>query len=84
MPAIENIRALPPGLLSGILFFAVVVSGAAYIIFAKLQGFSALAVTLVPVLVMIGYALLLGVARLFRLRDDQSGDNLYWSDVSLH
>jgi ElaB/YqjD/DUF883 family membrane-anchored ribosome-binding protein len=31
----------------------------------------------VPVLIMIGYAVLLG-ARLFRLRDDQSGDNLYY------
>jgi ElaB/YqjD/DUF883 family membrane-anchored ribosome-binding protein len=27
---------------------------------------------------MIAYALMLGVARLFRLRDDQSGDNLYY------
>jgi hypothetical protein len=27
---------------------------------------------------MVGYALLLAVARLFRLRDDQSGDNLYY------
>src|SRR3569623_1090307 len=27
---------------------------------------------------MIGYALLLGFARLFKLRDDQSGDNLYY------
>jgi ElaB/YqjD/DUF883 family membrane-anchored ribosome-binding protein len=27
---------------------------------------------------MIAYALLLGIARLFRLRDDQSGDNLYY------
>jgi hypothetical protein len=35
-------------------------------------------VTLVPVLIMIAYASALGLARLFRLRDDQSGDNLYY------
>ena len=68
---------LPPGLLNGILFFAVVVAGSGYIIFSKLEGFGALAATTVPVLIMIGYAVLLG-ARLFRLRDDQSGDNLYY------
>jgi ElaB/YqjD/DUF883 family membrane-anchored ribosome-binding protein len=60
------------------LFFAVVVSGSAYIVFSKLHGFSALNVTTVPVLIMITYALVLGIARLFRLRDDQSGDNLYY------
>jgi hypothetical protein len=68
---------LPPGLVSGLLFFAVVVIGSGYIIFSKLHDFGALAVTTVPVLVMIGYAALLGM-RLFRLRDDQSGDNLYY------
>src|SRR5258708_6900042 len=74
----SSLRRLPPGLLSGFVFFFVVATGAAYIVFAKMEGFSALQVTLVPVGVMIGYALLLGVARLFRLRDDQSGDNLYY------
>jgi ElaB/YqjD/DUF883 family membrane-anchored ribosome-binding protein len=68
---------LPPGLVNGLLFFAVVTTGSGYIIFSKLQDFGALAVTAVPVLIMIGYAVLLG-ARLFRLRDDQSGDNLYY------
>src|SRR5580700_1800604 len=68
---------LPPGLLSGLLFFGVVVLGSGYIIFSKLHDFGALAATVVPVLIMIGYALLLS-ARLFRLRDDQSGDNLYY------
>jgi hypothetical protein len=68
---------LPPGLISGLLFFAVVVIGSSYIILSKLGGFGALAVTTVPVLIMIGYALLLAT-RLFRLRDDQSGDNLYY------
>jgi hypothetical protein len=69
--------ALPPGLVNGLLFFAVVIVGSGYIIFSKLHDFGALAVTAVPVLIMIGYAALLG-ARLFRLRDDQSGDNLYY------
>jgi hypothetical protein len=66
------------GLPNGLLFFAVVLSGCGYIVFSKLQGFGAFYVTLVPVLFMIGYALLLGLTRLFRLRDDQSGDNLYY------
>jgi hypothetical protein len=68
----------PPGLSSGLLFFAVVVTGSSYIVFSKLHDFSAFAVTAVPVLIMIGYAIFVGVARLFRLRDDQSGDNLYY------
>jgi hypothetical protein len=67
-----------PGLLSGIVFFAVVLVGAGYIVFSKLQDLPAVYVTVVPVLIMIAYALLLGLTRLFRLRDDQSGDNLYY------
>ena len=77
MAALETRPLLPPGLIGGLLFFAVVVVGSGYIIFSKLDDFGALAVTAVPVLIMIGYALLLGT-RLFRLRDDQSGDNLYY------
>ena len=77
MATYETRPVLPPGLMSGLLFFAVVIVGSGYIIFSKLDGFGALAVTSVPVLIMIGYALLLGT-RLFRLRDDQSGDNLYY------
>jgi hypothetical protein len=69
--------ALPPGMISGLLFFAVVITGSGYIIISKLNDFGALAVTSVPVLIMVGYAVLLG-ARLFRLRDDQAGDNLYY------
>jgi hypothetical protein len=71
------ITNLPPGLVNGLLFFAVVIAGSGYIILSKLNDFGAFAVTAVPVLIMIGYAVLLG-ARLFRLRDDQSGDNLYY------
>ncbi|MGO8975712.1 MAG: hypothetical protein ACLQNV_19575 [Steroidobacteraceae bacterium] len=79
MPKAETTKvAAPPGLLSGLLFFAVVLAGTGYIVLSKIQGLPALYVTLVPVLIMIAYALLLGVARIFRLRDDQSGDNLYY------
>ena len=77
MAASETRPVLPPGLQSGLLFFAVVIAGSGYIIFSKLNDFGAFAVTSVPVLIMIGYAVLLG-ARLFRLRDDQAGDNLYY------
>ena len=70
--------ALPPGLLGGLLFFAVVLGGAGFILVSKLHALSPLFVTLVPVCIMIAYACLLGFARLFRLRDDQSGDNLYY------
>jgi hypothetical protein len=77
MAAYEFKPNLPPGLVNGLLFFAVVIFGSGYIIFSKLHDFGALAVTAVPVLIMIGYAVLLG-AQLFRLRDDQSGDNLYY------
>jgi ElaB/YqjD/DUF883 family membrane-anchored ribosome-binding protein len=69
---------LPPGLMNGLLFFAVVVIGSAYIVASKLSHFGAFAVTAVPVLIMIAYALVLSLVRLFHLRDDQSGDNLYY------
>jgi hypothetical protein len=71
-------RSLPPGLLSGLVFFSVVVVGATYIVVSKLNGAPAVFVTLAPVCVMVLYACLLGFARFFRLRDDQSGDNLYY------
>ena len=77
MAADRTIPNLPPGLVNGLVFFAVVITGVGYIVISKLNGFSAVAVTAVPVLVMIGYAVLLA-ARPFRLRDDQSGDNLYY------
>jgi hypothetical protein len=76
--AAKFLRNAPPGIISGLLFFAVVLIGCAYIVASKLHAFSALYVTLVPVAIMIAYALLLGLARIFRLRDDQSGDNLYY------
>lgn len=69
---------LYPGLLGGLVFFAVVLAGCGYIVVSKLREFPAVLVTGVPVAIMLGYALLLVAARLFRLRDDQSGDNLYY------
>jgi hypothetical protein len=55
-----------------------VAAGCAYIILAKLKGIDAFFVTFVPVATMIAYALLISLARGLRLRDDQSGDNLYY------
>src|SRR5690242_2797645 len=74
----EATTRLPPGILSGLLFFAVVLIGCGYIIFAKIVGLSAVLVTSMPVLIMVLYAAALGAARLLKLRDDQSGDNLYY------
>jgi hypothetical protein len=68
----------PPGWLSGLVFFAVMIAGASYIVVSKLSDTPAIFVTLVPVCIMVAYAALLGIARLFRLRDDQSDDNLYY------
>ena len=77
-PGLDLPSDLPPGLMNGLLFFAVVVVGSSYIIASKLNNFGAFAVTAVPVLIMIAYAVVLGGVRLFHLRDDQSGDNLYY------
>jgi hypothetical protein len=78
MPLTDSYRDASPGLINGLLYFAVVLLGCGYIVFSKLEGFGALYVTSIPIVVMIGYALLLAFARLLRLRDDQSGDNLYY------
>jgi hypothetical protein len=59
-------------------FMTFVTAGCAYIILAKLKGIEAFYVTFVPVGIMVGYALLISLARGLRLRDDQSGDNLYY------
>jgi hypothetical protein len=63
---------------SAIVFVLFVASGSAYIIVAKLIGVAQIYVTLVPVLAMIGYAVLIWRARNLRPRDDQAGDNLYY------
>ena len=71
-------RSTAPGLISGALFFCVVAVGCAYIVLSKIHNADPWFVTLVPVAIMVAYAVVLGFARLFRLRDDQSGDNLYY------
>ena len=59
-------------------FLTFVTVGCGYIILAKLKGIEAFYVTFVPVGIMVAYALLISLSRGLRLRDDQSGDNLYY------
>jgi hypothetical protein len=61
-----------------LLFLVFVLVGAAYIVWAKLAGVPAVLVTGIPLVLMVVYALALGLARYLRLRDDQAGDNLYY------
>jgi hypothetical protein len=61
-----------------VLFFAFVTAGAAFIVFAKLSLLSNFFVALVPVLIMVAYAASALFDRAVRLRDDQTGDNLYY------
>src|SRR5450432_3488933 len=63
---------------SAIVFMLFVAVGSCYIIVAKLAGIGQVFVTFVPVVIMIGYALMIWLARGLRLRDDQAGDNLYY------
>src|SRR5215471_10946320 len=69
--------AYSPGI-SATVFTLFVAIGCAYIVVAKLEGVAQFYVTFVPVTVMLAYALLICLARPLRLRDDQSGDNLYY------
>jgi hypothetical protein len=64
--------------ISAAVFMLFVAAGSAYIILAKLGGVAQIYVTFVPVAIMVGYALLIWLARGLRLRDDQAGDNLYY------
>jgi hypothetical protein len=61
-----------------VLFMIFVAAGCAYIVMAKLKGVEPFYVTFAPVGIMIAYALLISLARGLRLRDDQTGDNLYY------
>ena len=61
-----------------VLFMIFVTVGCAYIVLAKLKGLDPFFVTFAPVGIMVGYALLISLSRSLRLRDDQSGDNLYY------
>src|SRR5262245_21337039 len=60
------------------LFLTFFLFGSAYIVWAKLVGIPPVLVTGIPLGLMLLYALALGLARYFRLRDDQAGDNLYY------
>ncbi|MGO9060183.1 MAG: hypothetical protein ACLQU2_22810, partial [Candidatus Binataceae bacterium] len=63
-----------------ILFLAFLAAGSGFIILAKLTlppGYK-LVVVMVPVLIMVTYALMALLVRSIRLRDDQTGDNLYY------
>jgi hypothetical protein len=63
---------------SAVVFLLIVAAGCAYILIAKLAEIGPFYVTFVPVGIMLAYALLISWARALRLRDDQSGDNLYY------
>jgi uncharacterized protein YukE len=71
----EAARSAGSGAAAFLLFVA---AGSAYIVLAKLGGVWQLYVTFVPVAIMLIYAALIVLARGLRLRDDQSGDNLYY------
>ena len=64
--------------MSAVVFMAFVALGCVYILLAKLAGVGQFYVTFVPVGIMLAYAALIFLARNLRLRDDQSGDNLYY------
>jgi len=64
--------------MSAVVFIAFVALGCVYILLAKLAGVVQFYVTFVPVGIMLAYAALIFLARNLRLRDDQSGDNLYY------
>lgn len=63
---------------NSILFFAFMAIGCAYIVAAKFSGLPPVAVTSVPVLIMLAYAACVKFVPFVRLRDDQAGDNLYY------
>jgi chaperonin cofactor prefoldin len=61
-----------------LLFLGFMLAGSGYIVHAKLTNVDARVVTAVPLALMLSYAAILFLARYFRLRDDQAGDNLYY------
>jgi hypothetical protein len=83
VPRLRDLPRLPVdnGYSAGVgalVFISVVLAGCAYIMAAKLEGVRPAYVTFVPIAAMLAYALLITLARALRLRDDQSGDNLYY------
>lgn len=63
---------------STLAFVGFLAVGIAYIVASKSLGVSALWATIVPLIIISAYAAILLFARYLRLRDDQSGDNLYY------
>jgi hypothetical protein len=61
-----------------LVFIGFVASGAAYIVWSKFAGLPAMAVTMVPVGVMLVYAAAILLVRPMRVGDDHGGDNLYY------
>lgn len=59
-------------------FIMFVMAGSAFIVVAKFSGIPPAVITLVPVAIIVTYALSLWGFRALRLRDDQSGDNIYY------
>lgn len=66
------------GFLDALVFIGFVAIGAFYILVAKSAGIPAGWVTFVPVAIMVAYAVTVRLARGLLLRDDQTGDNLYY------
>lgn len=61
-----------------IVFAVFTIAGVAYILLSKFLGWPPAAVTLMPVALMIGYAVLVWLYNNGGLRDDQTGDNFYY------
>ena len=59
-------------------FFIAAIAGMAFIVLAKLGSLSQAEVTAIPIAILFAYALVLFRWRRLILRDDQSGDNLYY------
>jgi hypothetical protein len=59
-------------------FFIAAALGMAFIVLAKLASLGQIEVTAVPVAILLAYAYVLFRWRKLTLRDDQSGDNLYY------
>jgi hypothetical protein len=66
------------GLAGALVFLAFVVAGSGYIVWAKLAELPAMLVTLVPVAVMVAYAVVSLVLRPSAGSEDMSGDNAYY------
>src|SRR3954453_13524453 len=72
---IEDRRGSSRGIVA---FFAAAALGMAFIVLAKAGGFSQLAVTAVPIGILLLYSFALFRWRRLTLRDDQAGDSLYY------